>query len=310
MNKIKYLLLILILVTALSFRLYINYFIPVNQQINLLFILLGLLNLVLLFCIIQRLANYKIGLLAALLYAISPWTAYLELVSSPYIFLLSSILFLYLGIQIFNISKGIFLLLIIAIGGFFLYRYNQITVFSNIGLINDVNSFRGETNQTFLSPLGKIIENRYIYLSEHLTFNILKQFTPATYFTNQVRLLGFSNSSPIYLGFIIPFVSGLLISARLMPVNRISEIIAGTLFILPSILSKDSPDLSRLILISPIIFFVISISLYEFILNYRKKVFLFLLFLTVFMVVLQFLVTISDIAVREPVRLQMFLNQK
>ncbi|MDD5415716.1 MAG: glycosyltransferase family 39 protein [Candidatus Daviesbacteria bacterium] len=310
MNKIKYLLLILISVTALSFRFYINYFIPVNQQINLLFILLGLFNLILLFCIIQRLANYKIGLLAALLYAISPWTAYLELVSSPYIFLLSSILFLYLGIQIFNVSKGIFLLLIIAIGGFFLYRYNQITVFSNIGLINDVNSFRGETNQTFLSPLGKIIENRYIYLSEHLTSNILKQFTPATYFTNQVRLLGFSNSSPIYLGFITPFLFGVLISVRLIPRKRISEIIAGALFILPSILSKDSPDLSRLILISPIIFFVISIGLYEFILNYRKKVFLFLLFLTVFMVVLQFLITISDIAVREPVRLQMFLDQK
>lgn len=310
MQKIKYLLLIFILIIALSFRLYINYFIPLNQQINLLFIALGLVNLMLISNAIQRITNYKIGLLAALLYAICPWTAYLELASSPYIFLLTLLLVLYMGIQVFNIDKR-FLLMIIIMGGiFFLYRYNQITIFSNIGLINAVNSFRGETSQTIFAPIGKFIENRYIYFSEHLLFNILKQFTPATYFTNQVRLLGFSNAPPIYLGFLIPFLFGLLRLLRSIPRNRILEIITGIFLIFPSILAKDSPDLSRLVLISPIIFFVISIGLYKLILNYKKKVFRFLLFVTVFMVVLQFMVVISDIAAREPVRLQMFLNQK
>ena len=310
MNRIGYLLLVFILLISLSFRLYVNYFIPINQQLNLLVIFMGLANLILIFYIIQRLANYKVGLLAALLYAVSPWSAYFEVAANPYIILLTFLLVLYMGTQMFNISKKFFLMLVILIITIFIYRFNQITIFSDVGLINAVNSFRGETSQTIFAPLGKIIENRYIYFSEHLIFNILKQFTPATYFTNQVRLLGFSNSPPIYLGFIAPFLFGLLISVRSIPRNRIPETVAGILFILPSILSKDSPDLSRLILISPIIFFVISIGLYEFILNYKKGIFKFFLFLTVFMVVLQFLTTISDIAVREPVRLQMFLNQK
>lgn len=310
MQKIKYLLLIFILIIALSLRLYINYFIPLNQQINLFFIVLGLINLILIFNIVQKIANYKVGLLSALLYAICPWTAYLELASSSYIFLLTLILVLYMGTQLFNIDKRLFLIIIILGSTLFLYKYNQITIFSNIGLINAVNSFRGETSQTIFAPVGKFIENRYIYFSEHLLFNTLKQFTPATYFTNQVRLLGFSNTSPIYLGFLIPFLFGLLKLLRSIPRNRILEIITGIFLIFPSILAKDSPDLSRLVLISPIIFFVISIGLYELILNYKKKVFRFLLFVTVFMVVLQFMVVISDIAAREPVRLQMFLNQK
>lgn len=310
MQKKKYLLLIFILIIALSFRLYINYFIPLNQQINLFFIVLGLVNLILISNAIQRITNYKIGLLAALLYAICPWTAYLELASSPYIFLLTLLLILYTGIQVFNIDKR-FLLMTIIIGGiFFLYRYNQITIFSNIGLINAVNSFRGETSQTIFAPIGKFIENRYIYFSEHLLFNILKQFTPATYFTNQARLLGFSNTPPIYLGFLIPFLFGLLRLLRSIPRNRILEIITGIFLIFPSILAKDSPDLSRLVLISPIIFYIISFGMYEFVLNYQKRFFRFLLFITLFIVMVQFLITLSDIAARESLRMQIFLNQK
>lgn len=309
MNRIRYLLLVFILLISLSFRLYINYFIPINQQVNLMVMLMGLANLILVFYIIQRLANYKVGLLAALLYAISPWTAYLELAASPYILLIALLMILYTVIQMFDVSKKFFLPLVILIIFTFIFWFNQITIFSDVGLINTVNTYRGEISQTVFAPLGKIIENRYIYLSEHLVFNILKQFTPATYFTNQVQLLGFSFAPPVYLGFITPFLFGLVKVIGLIPKNNIFEVVVlGIFLLLPSILSKNSPDLSRLILISPIIFFTISIGLYEFILKRKKKLFSFLLFLTLVMVALQLLTTLSDIVIREPVRLRTLLN--
>lgn len=308
MNRTGYLLFVFILLISLSFRIIITYFIPINQQVNLLVIFMGLVNLILIFNITQRLTNYKVGLLTALLYAISPWLAYLEVAASPYIILLTFLLALYMGTQALNISKIFSLILTVLIIVIFIYRFNQITIFSNVGLINAVNSFRGETNQTVFAPLGKVIENRYIYLSEHLLFNILKQFTPATYFTNQARLLDFSFTPPIYLGFIIPFLFGFVKLIKSLTKNDIPKVIIVFLLILPSILSKDSPDLSRLVLISPIFFFVISSGLYEFILNYKRKVFRFLLLLTIFIVILQFFTTLSDIVIREPIRLQNLKN--
>ena len=308
--RIRYLLLVFILLTSLIFRFYINYFIPVNQPINPPAIFAGLINLILLFVIIRQFTNYRIGLLAALLYALSPWTAYLELAASPHIFLLTILSVIFRMSQMFNINKKYSSVLLITAVTIYILIFNQIKIFSNVGLINAVNSFRGETNQTAFSPLGKIIENRYLYLSEHILFNILKQFTPATYFTNQAQLLGFSFSPPIFLGFIIPFMFGLIKLIKSFPRSKIPEVILIAFLLLPSILSENSPDISSLVVISPVIFYVISSGMYEFILNSRRKVFRFLLFLTILIVTFQFLTTISDIASREPVRLQMFLNRK
>lgn len=310
MNRTEYLFLFLVLLVSLAFRVYINYFIPINQYVNLLMIFMGLMNLILVFFTMRRLVNVKMGLLAALLYAISPWTAYLELAASPYIILLTLLLICFLINQIFSVNKKFFLPQIIFLIIIFLFKFYQITVFSNPGLVNAVNSFRGETGQTIFAPVGRVIENRYIYLSEHLLFNCLKQFTPATYFTNQAQLLGFSFTPPIYLGFIIPFLFGFVQLIKSLTKNDIPKIIIIFLLILPSILSKTSPDLSRLIIVSPLIFFIISSGLYTFILNYRKGIFRLFLFLTLFLVVLQLFTTLSDIAIREPVRLKIFLTQK
>lgn len=309
MKLTKYLLLFLILLVSLAFRVYIIYFIPISQSISFLVIICGLVNLILIFNIIQRSINVNVGLLTALMYAISPWVAYLEVSANSNIILLTCLLVLYTIFQILNVGKKLRLIVIFLTIVIYLNKFNQITIFSDVGLLNAVNSFRGENNQTVFAPLGKIIENRYIYFSEHLIFNILKQFTPATYFTNQTRLLEFSFTPPIFLGFIIPFLFGLLKLAKSIPKRGVLESLTGISLFLPSILSKDSPDLSRLVLVSPFIFFIISSGLYELILNYRKKAFYFLLLLTFFMVTSQFFITITDIAIREPVRLQQFLGQ-
>lgn len=308
MNKTKYLLLFLILLVSLVFRIYINYFIPVNQYLNIPMISMGLINLILVFIVVQRLVNIKMGLLVALLYAISPWTAYLELAASQYIILLTLLLTCFVINQVFRVNKKLVLLQVAFLIIIFLLKFNQITIFSNTGLINSVNSFRGETNQTIFAPVGKVIENRYSYLSGHLLFNILKQFTPATYFTNQARLLDFSFTPPIYLGFIIPFLFGFVKLIKSLTKNDILKVIIVSLLMLPSILSNNSPDLSRLVIASPVIFFIISSGFCIFIVNYKKGIFRFFLFLTLFLVALQLTATLSDIAIREPVRLQIFLG--
>ena len=183
-------------------------------------------------------------------------------------------------------------------------------VFSDIGLLNSVNEYRGETNQSVFDPIGKIIENKYIYFSEHILFNVLKQFTPSTYFSNQAHLLGFSFSPPIYLGFIIPFMFGLIKLIKFFPKNRKYHLLPFFFLLLPSIFSKNSPDLSRLVLIAPIVFAIVASGIWELILNYKRKKYAFLLLLTIFIVGIQFAITLVDIAIREPIRLQMFLGQK
>lgn len=310
MKRKKYLLLFLILLVSLAFRIYINFLLPIsNQHLNIPMIFLGLMNLILVFIMVQRVSDIKMGFIAALLYAISPWTAYLELAASPYVVLLTLLLTSFVIYQIFHFNKKFLLLQTAFLVFIFLFIFYQITIFSNPGLVNAVNSFRGETNQTIFAPIGKIIENRYIYFSEHLIFNTLKQFTPATYFTNQARLLDFSFAPPIYLGFMIPFLFGLFKLIKSLTKDDISKMVIVFFLLTPSILSKNSPDLARLIIISPIIFFIIGSGLYEFILDYRKGISRFLLFLTLFIVLLQFLTTLSDIAIREPIRLQTFLGK-
>lgn len=315
MNRFGYLLLAAILLIALLFRFFIIYFLPIYQIStgplalpSWFTISLGLINLILLFSIFQKETNFTVGLIGALLYALSPWTGYLEVAANFYIILMTILLVFLKVVQLLNINRKYVLLGVILILIIFIYRFNQVTLFLDVGLINAVNSFRGETSQTIFSPLGKVIENRYIYLSEHLVFNFLKQFTPATYFTNQQKLLSFSFTPPIYLGFIIPFLFGLFKIIKSAKVN-IYKMIMVIILLIPSILSKDSPDLTRLLVVSPIIFFVTSNGLFEFILNYKKGVFRFLLFLTLSMIFIQFITTLFDIAIREPIRLQMFLGK-
>lgn len=302
MHRTGYLLLVFILLISLSFRLVINYFIPITQQINLPLIFMGVANLVLVFIIIRRLVNFRVGLLTSLLYAISPWTAYLEISGSFYIFLLWWLLIL-TAILISISNKKIFFL---AISIFILFSFikNPPTIFSDVGLLNSVNTFQGETRNAGFGLLGRLVENRYIYFGEHLIFHILKQFTPATYFTNQSTMLGFSFTPPIFLGFIIPFVLALFMKIKNLSKNDIYKTAVIALLFLPSILHKDSPHLPSLVLASPIIFYMISCGIYEFVTNYKRPNHKFLFFLTIFLVTLQFLVTLIDIAVREPVRMQ------
>lgn len=300
---------LVILLLATLFRFFIfNSIHPASQDFQA-HLVIGSLNIILLWLIIRKRNNF-VALVSSFLYAISPWAAYLDVFGSSFtLYLLFLLIFLF-GFTFIKSRKTFVRLTIILMFVIFILYRSEISLFENVGLVNAVNEFRGETSQTIFAKFGKLIENRYIYLSEHLIFNILKQFTPATYFTNQVPMFNFSFSPPIYLGFIIPFSFTLFELIKTFGRNTIFRLSLVILLMLPSILYKSSPDLSRLILISPVIFFIISTGLYELILNIKRKKFKFLIFITIFLVTLQFFLTLSDIAIREPVRYQALINQK
>ena len=374
MNKFSHPLLIIILIISFGLRLFVLYFLPISQKAaeplllsqlvnhaflipSWLIIAFGSLNVLLIFAILKKITSVRIGLISALLYAISPWIAYLEVAGSLYIFLITHLLLFILGLLFLNnqrkvvgfslvcisslslIYSSLVMWIVLPILIFSLTKLNyinrerlkiyillivililptllllkdttvlkiilsrEISLFSNVGLINAVNTFRGETNQTQFAAAGKYIENRYFYLSEHLLFNLLKHISPVTYFTSEFKMLSFSFSPPIFVGFLIPLLMGLNMWFKLGVKFRWGLFMVLAL-LLPSILSVDSPNMNRLVLVSPIIFLLISLGMEE--LLKRKNIsFKFLILVTLILVSIQGLTTLSDILKREPTRLQ------
>lgn len=178
----------------------------------------------------------------------------------------------------------------------------HVSLFTDPGLINSVRQFQGELGKGYLSLIGKIIENKYAFVSEHIINSVLKQFTPGTYFTYQAKLLGFSFSPPILLGFIIPFIVGLPKSLSYLKTIKISWLILFAL-LLPSILSKNSPDLNKLILIAPIIYFPIVLGITKLFDRIGGKINRVLLAIFLILIFFQSLVLLIDIPVLEKLRL-------
>ncbi|MDP3973533.1 MAG: hypothetical protein Q8P92_01745 [Candidatus Daviesbacteria bacterium] len=179
-----------------------------------------------------------------------------------------------------------------------IYR-NEVTILSEEGFLNDVNKFQGQAQKRGFRLLSKVAENRYVYFAKYASLKIIKNLTPATYFTPQEKLASFSFSPPIFLGFILPFLFGLY--SLLKSTQSAKFLGLSLILIIPSLLSKQIVDLNRLVIFSPIIFYAISYGLINL---YRSKKFSFriILFLTIILVFIQMFVTISDIYLRETIR--------
>jgi len=220
----------------------------------------------------------------------------------PFVFIIIAIF----GVIPFNRIKktGIFLIILMLPLLFCIYSNrpgfnnifkSEITIFSDPGLLNTVNSYQGAAKQENLGKLAKVSENKYVFFTEFVLLKYIKQLVPSTYFTSQEKLLNFSFSPPIYLGFLIPFLYGLYLILKSPNLRKI--LFLSIVLVVPSILSKRAVDLNRQILFAPVIIFVISfgfIKLYE----QKKKTYL-LLILSLSLVILQFLVTSSDLQLRE-----------
>lgn len=331
-------------------------------------IILGLLNIGLLGYIGYKLYNFRFGILMSLLYAISPWTAYVDIFGGENIYILTWILMLSLSIillkenyrwniyllilsitglllssilsilllvtavitlyitnflskrELFKVLKMSFVLIICYFGVLILnieaskniFQHNS-AFFYDIGMINTVNTLRGETNSSNLNMVGKLVENKYLYYATETIYRVGTNFSPALFFTPQYRLFDFSFSPPIYLGFIIPGAVGVwfVLDKRKYLIATIVLLMGLSM---PSIINKNSPDLSKLIIISPLIFLYISyglmqISNYEKSFRGKKSVYKLLLVLSITLVVIQVLITLGDLSLREEVRFEMFYNQ-
>lgn len=183
-------------------------------------------------------------------------------------------------------------------------------IFSDPGLINTVNSYQGAVREAGFVNLARIAENRYIFATEYIFLKYMKSLVPVTYFTSQEKLLFFSFSPPIYLGFLIPFLYGLyqLITSSILK----KAFLVSTFLTIPSILSKPMIDLNRMIIFAPVVIFIITygiITLYEQRKNKSKKIASVFLMLTMALVIFQLLVILSDISLREKDRYATYYKQ-
>lgn len=319
-------------------------------------------NIILLWLISRRIFTGRFSLIPSIIYAVSPWSSYLVVAGSFYIYLsfllllsfyslliissgrrfLGSILLvgatvaamyssflLFLVLPVICISLVIFkitpfisakflILLIILLFPFLFLIYgnrlgftnimnNEIKIFEDPGLVNMVNNFQGAAKQQGYGQMAKLSENKYLFFSEYILLKVTKQFVPSTFFTPQEKLLNFSFSPPIYLGFFIPFVFGLWSCLKISRLRK--ALLLSTLLVVPSVVSKSMVDLNRLLIFMPVIILVTTfglILLYE--QRNKKKIAIFL-FITIFLVILQIVVTISDIQVREKDRYIKYYGQ-
>jgi hypothetical protein len=182
---------------------------------------------------------------------------------------------------------------------------NQVQVFADPGIVNTVNSYQGSARKENLGILARISENKYLFSGEDLLLKYVEQFAPATSFTSQEKLLEFSFSSPIFLGFLIPFFYGIYLLLKSANARKI--IFVSTFLVMPSVLSQELVNLNRLVIFMPVIIFIISYGLIKLIEQKSKKRIYVLIF--VVLIILQMFITISDIKTKEKARFNEYYGQ-
>lgn len=320
----------------------------------------------LLILISKRIFPGKRYLLVIFIYSISPWSLYLTVAQSFYIFLLfflllffysmfllkednkfpgtllfvlsiiiicySSFLFVIIlpllivtilitGLVSFRlIKKGLIIsciilipLIILMVGnqaGLKNISKNEVKIFDNPGIINSVNVFLGESRSSGYGDFAKLAENKYIYFSKYFLLKFIKNIIPTTFFTPQEKLLNFSFTAPIYSGFIPPFLYGLYLVFKSLKLRKFLPLFF--ILTLPSFLSEPVVDLNRLSIIEPAIIFLISYGVINLKINKRDLLSKTVLIFIILSVLIQHLVTFSDIIFREYNRYQQiyYLNME
>lgn len=196
------------------------------------------------------------------------------------------------------ISTFIILLFLLGISfynqqGFLNISKSQIQFLEDPALINSIQEFQGESKKEGYYFLSKLAENKYIYTAKYFVLKLSKQIAPSTIFTPQEKLLGFSFSSPIFVGFLPLFLFGLYkgLSDRVFR----KYLPFALLLIFPSFMSKSLVDLNRLFLIFPFVILCINYG----IANLQHKTRIVFVSLIIFLIFFQFIVTCFDIKLRE-----------
>lgn len=173
----------------------------------------------------------------------------------------------------------------------------QIAIFADPGVIQGNNAFQGQAQKRGMGLISKIAENKYEHLLRYSVLKILSNLVPAVYFTPQEKLLGFSFSSPIYFGFILPFFYGLY---RVLCSGTLRKyLLLSLILIIPSTISQQLVDLNRLFLFIPVLVLLISYGILSFCYKRGQRLFRFTLYLVLGLIFFQMGVTIFDISARE-----------
>ncbi|MDO8569956.1 MAG: hypothetical protein Q7R97_00020 [Candidatus Daviesbacteria bacterium] len=209
-----------------------------------------------------------------------------------------------------NISKSfvfllfllmpLLLLILINLSAFQNIFQRDIKFFSDPGLINNTNVFQGEGRDAGLFGLVKISENKYLNLSKEAVNKSIKNILPSTYFTPQEKLLNFSFTPPIMVGFLIPAFLGLYLVLKNGKQRK--YLLLSLILLMPSFLSKNSLDLNRLLIFFPVILLLISLGLINLYENKRKI----LLGIIIFLVLFQLVGTLFDLGSREYPRFERY----
>ncbi len=260
--------------------------------------LVNLVNTFLLWLISRRLFKHNLSLIPPFIYAINPWGNYLAVAGSATIYcLLLILLSLYLILVIPRAKIIVFILLGLVFVATVIVNKEFVRIFSDPGLINNVESFQVEANQVGLGMLSKLAENRYINSAEYVFLKYVKNLTPSTFFTSQEKLLNFSFSPPIYFGFIFPFFYGIY----LVTISKVlrKRLLISTILVAPSLLANKMVDLNRLVTFSPVVIFVISYGLVAMLERRKNRVLHAFLILSAILLAVQMIITLMDINIRE-----------
>jgi len=184
----------------------------------------------------------------------------------------------------------------------------EFTIFSNIGLINATNNFQGESNKRGFYTISKLTENKYFYFSKHLSLKLFKSIVPSTFFTAEEKILRFSFSPPIFVGFAVPFFYGIFLVFKSKILRNF--LLLSLVFIIPSVVAKPLVDLDRLVLFEPVPVFVIGFGLINLIKKSHQNIPRIMLFLCILLVIVQLFVTIFDINQREYSRYTRYFGDK
>lgn len=177
---------------------------------------------------------------------------------------------------------------------------NQITIYANPGILAESNRLQGDTKKTGYTFLARMTENKYLYTAKFTFLKILKQITPSSYFTQQERLLNFSFTPPIFLGFLIPFIYGAY--TILNNPNLKKYLLLLPILVIPSLLSQKMVDLNRLILVAPAIILVIAYGLNSLEQRAKKMQYKIILMISLILVLVQLIFTTGDVILREDLR--------
>jgi hypothetical protein len=153
--------------------------------------------------------------------------------------------------------------------------------------------------------LARVSENKYLFSAEDLLLKYTEQLAPATSFTSQAKLLEFSFSSPIFLGFLIPFFYGIYLLLKSSEARKI--IFISTLLVIPSVLSQEDVNLNRLVIFMPAVIFIVAYGIIK-LTEQRKTKIIYILIFSI-MVILQLFITASDIKIREKARFIEYYGQ-